>query len=270
MSAAFQTEYRPLAGWGEITLLPWDEAIFGFPVAELRPAAAPSAECLPEALRRFCERTGAELISARAAGADTATQALLSAAGFIPVEFSLLAQIPRLIAARLPRPRLTLRRAEPADREAILRIAGSAFAFGRYHGDPRFPRELANRRYVRWVETALDGVPDDYVFAAGPAGAPIGFMDAVIRDGRADLRLGAVDPAGELGFAGVALYTETLREAAAMGAASVSARIAAANTRVLNLCAMLGFQFSGPELIFHWHAPRAAHLLPAAAPEGGA
>jgi len=40
--------------------------------------------------------------------------------------------------------------------------------------------------------------------------------------------------------------------------------IAAANTRVLNVCAMLGFRFSNPESAFHWHAPHAPHLLPAA------
>jgi hypothetical protein len=61
-----------------------------------------SAETLPEtnprvvlreALEAFCDRTQWELVSARVDGADAATRAMLIAAGFLPVDFSLLARI---------------------------------------------------------------------------------------------------------------------------------------------------------------------------------
>jgi RimJ/RimL family protein N-acetyltransferase len=79
-------------------------------------------------------------------------------------------------------------------------------------------------------------------------------MDVVIRENCADLRLGGVDPQNELGFAGFALYAETLRALHESGATRVSAKISAANTRVVNILSSLGFSFSDPEAVFHWHS----------------
>ncbi|MGA2589617.1 MAG: hypothetical protein ABSH32_06860 [Bryobacteraceae bacterium] len=268
----FSVQYQPLLdthpNWAKIACLPWDEAIFGFPVADLSLSGDPFPDTNPsvalrKALDAFCGRTKSELVSGRAGGADTATQAMLIAAGFLPVDFSILAQIQQLKPESLPKQRFPMRPAEPEDHEAILRIAQSAFAFGRYHGDPRFPRDLANRRYVQWVKNALEsGDPDDHVLVLGRPNAALGFMNVVICDGHADLRLGAVDPENEIGFAGFALYAETLRAAHALGARSASAKIAAANTRVMNVCALLGYRFFSPEATLHWHASNSCCLLP--------
>lgn len=268
----FRVEYLPLLEahpeWAKIACLPWDEAIFGFPVADLSlsgdaPAAGPSV-ALREALDEFCRRTKAELVSAHADGADTAAQAMLIAAGFLPVDFGIGATIRQLKPESLPKQRFPLRPAEPGDREAILRIARSAFAFGRYHGDPGFPRDLANRRYAEWIKNALDSVnPDDHVFVLGRPNAVVGFIHAAICDGHADLRLAAADPENQSGFAGFALYSETLWAVEALGARSASTRISAANIRVMNLYAFLGYRFFDPQMTLHWHAPNAPHLLPA-------
>jgi hypothetical protein len=80
-------------------------------------------------------------------------------------------------------------------------------------------------------------------------------MDAVIYDGRADLRLGAIDPQKSTGFAGILLYADSVRAVQERGAKSVFGKIAAANTPVMNVFSMLGFQFSSPEATLHWHAP---------------
>jgi hypothetical protein len=178
-----------------------------------------------------------------------------------------MAQIQQLKPESLPRARFPLRPAEAEDHEAILRIAESAFSFGRYHGDPRFPRDLANRRYKQWVKNALEcGDPGDHVFVLGKPNAVLGFMNVVVRDGHADLRLGAVDPKNEIGFAGFVLYAETLRVVHMLCARNASAKVAAANTRVMNICAMLGYRFFNPEATFHWHAPNSSHLLPTTLP----
>ena len=268
----FSVQYQPLLDshpdWARIACLPWDEAIFGFPVADVSlsrdslPETNPSV-ALREALHAFCDQTKSELVSAHADGADTAAQAMLVAAGFLPVEFSILVQIQQLKTESLPKQRFTLRTAEPEDHEAIFRIAESSFGFGRYHGDPRFPRDLANRRYVQWVKNALvGGNPDDHVFVLGGPNTVLGFMNVVIRDGHADLRLGTVDFDSQIGFAGFALYAETLWVVHTLGARSASAKVAAANTRVINVCASLGYRFFNPEMTLHWHAPNSSHLLP--------
>lgn len=270
---SFRADYELLSAlapdWGRVALLPWDQEIFGFAVADLQlaPHALQVADlsAFREALEEFCARTQARLISTHAAGHDMALTARLMEARFFPVEFSLLATLSRIDRALLQPPRFALRKALPEDHAAICRIAGSAFRFGRYHTDPHFSRDLANARYVRWVQNALSGSdPNDLVFVLGQPGVVTGFMHAVIRGTHADLRLGAVDSRDGMefvretgSFAGLTLYAETLRAVQEAGATRVSAKIAAGNTGVVNIFSTLGFQFSKPEVALHWRPTRA-------------
>ena len=265
--SVFQPEYDDLSTaapeWGKVALLPWDEEIFGFPVADFQLGPnPPQTQDLPlfiSALEDFSARTNARLISAHVQGEDMSTIARLERAGFSLVEFSLVATFSRLDAELLPTAsQFALRNALPEDHEPIYQIANTAFQFGRYHTDPQFPRELANARYVTWMRNALSGSdPNDFVFVLGEPGEVVGFMDVVIRDARANLRLGAVDPEKNLGFsgAGFSLYVESVRAALELGAKSVTTKISSANTRVLNVFSRLGFRFSKPEAVLHWHAP---------------
>ena len=65
----FSVAYQPLLGtqweWARIACLPWDEAIFGFSVADLRLEGAPP-EDNPNVLLREALRAFSELISTRA------------------------------------------------------------------------------------------------------------------------------------------------------------------------------------------------------------
>jgi hypothetical protein len=264
----FQTEYHYLSNshpsLGSIATLHWDEAVFGFPVSDLRiggePPAIADIPLLREALLGYCERTRSELVSVRVPAPQTLMSSVLSRAGFVYADFALRATLTKLDDTSLRKTALTVRRAEAADHGAICHISENAFHFGRYHTDPYFPRELANRRYVQWIKRALSGLdPDDAVFVLGGPGKVIGFMHVALHDGSADLRLGAVTQGSSLGFW---LYNETLRAVHALGARSVSTGISAANVRVMQIYSALGFRFTHPELILHWHSPQAAHLNP--------
>jgi RimJ/RimL family protein N-acetyltransferase len=261
--SSFLTQYDFLSAsapnWGRIAILPWDEQIFGFAVADLELGAElPAVDELRlfrQELERFCSRTKVQLVSTRMSGDDTAAIALFADAGFVVVDFSLTATLQPLKQSSLPRRRFSVRTAVPEDHASICRLAGNAFHFGRYHTDPRFPRDLANARYVQWMRTALKGTdPTDIVFVLGSPGEVVGFMDVVVRNRHADLRLGAVDPERASGLAGFSLYVETLRALLELGTKSVSAKIAAANTRAMNIYSALGFQFSRPEVVLHWHS----------------
>jgi hypothetical protein len=265
--SSFQADYTPLSdshpGWGSVAVLPWDEAILGFPVADIRlgpePPKVDDISLFREALSNYCRRTGSELVSVRVAARQTSSIAVLSRAGFVYVDFGLLATLPTLEPASLLKTRFTVRQAEPADHAAIYQICGNAFDFGRYHTDPHFPCELANRRYLQWIRRALSGSdPGDVVFVLGRPGKVIGFMHVALNESNADLRLGAVAPGSSLGFW---LYNETLRAVHALGAKSVSTGISTANVRVMQIYSALGFRFSRPEVILHWHSPDAAHLV---------
>jgi len=97
----------------------------------------------------------------------------------------------------------------------------------------------------------------------GQPGAVIGFMNVVVSDGRADFRLAAVDPVRGTSSpgAGFLLYAESIRAVLELGARSAITKIASANTQVLNIYSMLGFRFSKPEVVLHWHAQSSLNFL---------
>lgn len=267
----FRREYDYLSAsspeWGKIALLPWDEKIFGFPVADLQLGPnPPRIQDLPlfvNALEAYSARTKAELVSTHTRGDDMSAIALLERIGFSLVDFSLMATTSRFKTALASSSGTALREATAEDHPSICRIAGTAFQFGRYHTDPRFPRDLANARYVHWMQNALSGAnPNNFVFVLGPPREIVGFMDAVICDGRADLRLAAIDLQKSTGFSGILLYADSIRAVQEHGAKSVLAKVAAANTPVINVLSMLGFQFSSPEATFHWHALNPSNIVP--------
>jgi hypothetical protein len=268
----FEANYFPiqedLAELGQIAMLPWDTDIFGFPVADYRPGAlgelADATGRLATRLERWANQESVELVGCRIPSEPAALGSFLESAGFRFVEFQLRATLPRLRVEELAPPRITVRPARDADREAVVQIAGSAFLLGRYHADPQFPRPLADRRYRVWIERALaEPTPGTLVEVVGQEGAARGFLHAELEKAAADIRLAAVDREAA-GIAGPELYRGALRELASRGATQATARISAANTAVLNIYASLGFRFHEPELVFHWHAPMAKHLIPIA------
>ena len=265
--SSFQAEYSPLSdsnpGWGSVALLPWDEAILGFPVADLHVSPEPpEVKDIPlfrEALSKFCRQNGFELVSVRVTASDTALSTLLLQAGFCLRRLRVARHSSQTRTSFVTQDGLHSPAREPADHETICQICGNAFHFGRYRTDPHFPRELANRRYFQWVRRALSGSdPDDVVFVLGGPGKVMGFTHVVLYERNADLRLGAVAPRSSLGFW---LYTETLRAVHALGARSVSTGISAANVRVMQIYSALGFRFSHPEVILHWHSPDSVRLI---------
>ena len=256
-----------MPGWGAVALLPWDAEVFGFPVADFRPGDPgeidPHRAAFAERLARWAGQRRVEIIGCRHPPSDVALSALLDQCRFRFVEVSLRAELAPLQADRLPAARATVRLAASEDRLPLLAIAESAFDSGRYHADPRVPTALANARYLFWLDNALSRPgPGTRVFALGAAGHPIGFFHVEIEAAAADLRLSAVDPAGNPGIAGFALYAGVLQALASEGVRRVSARLTATNTAVVNLYAALGFRFSEPEIVRHWHSTTAPHLVP--------
>lgn len=272
-TARFEAEHLPLAPGspelGAAAVLPWDAEIFGFQVGDLVPgnptALAGREEELAAGTAAWAKREDVHLVGCRVPAQPPALAALVQAAGFRFVEVQLRATLPRLRATDLRATRLSVRPAEAADHARITRIAGSAFAFGRYHADPRFPRELADGRYRVWIERALaevsSGGSTGWVGVVGPPGEPAGFLQvAIAASGVADIRLAAVDPEAAP-IAGPELFLGALHELARRSVSAVTARFSAINTGVANVYASLGFRFHEPELVFHWHRPDSSRLV---------
>ncbi len=254
-------------GMGRIEVHDPDSATFGFAVARYVPGdfreLAANRTQFAESLRGWARDRDVELISTAAPANEAHWAALLGDAGFVPVDISVRVDHARLSRADLSFARLHVRRAEAADRARVLDIAGSAFQHGRYHTDLRFPVALAHHRYRGWVEAALDrGRDEDHVYVLGRPGEVHGMFYARLENGEAHLELGAVDKARPASIAGPSLYGGVMRALREAGAERAVSRPQLLNTPVINIYARLGFRFSEPEQVFHWHSPEARHLLP--------
>lgn len=267
----FDVTFQPLRegvpALGRVALLPWDTQTFGFAVGVYELGDAPVVvermADFQSALNTWARAYQVELISCTAPGDHFVWHALLAQSGFTAVDFSLRGDRDLRTGPELPEVRAVLRLATPDDEPAVLRLAQGAFRFGRYHSDPRFPKLLARRRFRHWMANALKRVGKcERVYVVGPPGTVTGFYHALLVDTLADLRLAAIDRQAEGRIAGKDLYAATLQALQADGASRATGKISAANVPVVNVFAALGFRFSNPEVVFHWHAPDAAHLVP--------
>ena len=79
-------------------------------------------------------------------------KSFLPTLGFRFVDFAIEARLRDLSSATLPPVRAVLRNPQRGDQGAIEALAARSFAHGRYFADPLFPRDLAQRRYKRWLQ----------------------------------------------------------------------------------------------------------------------
>jgi RimJ/RimL family protein N-acetyltransferase len=245
---------------GSAAIIPWDTAIFGFPVARYRPALpAPepdSAARLDRVFRRWSDEHAVALWLCDVPVTNPFWRTRLAELGFHMVDFALRTTLLNLQHSSIPEARAELRAAVPTDHEAIEQIAGGAFHHGRYHADPIFPRRLADRRYRVWMKNVLEQPEStDKVYVLIHLGEVKGFYHINLDGGTADLRLAAVAPELQGTLLGLDLYSSMMSALKGLGIKRVITSISAANTAVLNVYSMLGFRFSAPELLFHRHSP---------------
>ena len=230
-----------------------DSKLFGFNVGLLNSDAKVSMHTLEASLGWMSENS-CRLISISIAPDRLDEISLLQYAGAKAVDLSLTMLLPNL--SRRPRnlKKVEVRLSEKKDKERVKNIAGSIFEFGRYHRDPEFPNQLANKRFEFFIENAIDCPKEgECVFVAEHAGQVSAFMIVQRFGGAARWQLGGVAPdestamLGPLFFSGVADALES------KGFKSARAKISAANTGVLNLYSTMGFIATKPEWVFHLH-----------------
>jgi hypothetical protein len=252
--------------WGRVFVVPWDTDIFGFPVAIYEPG---EASALQGALKAFGERFLAwaserrvELISCAVAADERVWRALLPVLGFTVVEQTLELSFRVQTYAASP-PTRPVRLATADDHPQIEEIAGHTFRHGRYHADPRFPLDLADRRYRHWIRSALmSGDPAARVYVVGPPGGVQGFFQLRLVADRAEVGIMGVTASAKGSSAGLQLMTGAQLELKALGVRWITSKLSAGNTRIMNMVAHFGWRFRNAQATFHWHAPDAPHLLP--------
>jgi hypothetical protein len=252
--------------WGTVYVVPWDTEIFGFPVGTYTPGDPAAIERdvrdVSERLAAWAAARDVELVSCTVAADDRGWRAVLPELAFTVVEQTVRIRL-RLQAFSAPPPTTPVRLAGPDDVDQIEEIAGHAFRHGRYHADPRFSPELADRRYRYWVRSTLrSNDPLDRVYVLGHPGTVKGFFQLRLNENRADVGIIAVRKALQGSPAGPDLVIGTQLALKADGVRWIVSKVSAANLGLLNLVTHLGYRLRTAEATFHWHAPNAPHLLP--------
>jgi hypothetical protein len=265
-----EASFRPLddaaPDWGTVAILPWDSDIFGFPVAAYEPGHAGVIGAAREEFRRgflaWASGHRVELVSCTVGADDRVWRGLLAELGFTCVEQTLDLRF-RVQTYEAPPPCRPVRLANVDDHPQIEEIAAHTFRHGRYNADPRFPPDLADRRYRYWVRSACTSTnPADRVYVVGKPGNVKGFFQLRLEGDRADVGIMGVAESAKGSPAALDLMTGMQLDLKALGARWITAKISAGNARVINLVAHFGYRFRNPRATFHWHAPGAPHLLP--------
>lgn len=249
--------------WGVADLIQSDSEVFGFPVGLLQVSGRISDPKAFTAFRQWVSDTGCVLTSVSLPALDLLHLQVMNIAGFKTIDLSLEVSLRNL--KRRPRHLRpgSIRRADKEDFLGIKSIAATAFDFGRYHRDIRFPRPLADRRFALWVSNSLQTPKEGQRFyVLGRPGTPTAFMFVEIHDGRARWHLGGVSRDASNGLLGPLLFASVLNELESEGILSVKGKISAVNTPVLNIYNALGFHAGKPEFTMHYHHHSSDHLLP--------
>ena len=251
--------------WGTVFVVPWDTEIFGFPVGTYQPGEAKAVHAglgaMGERLLVWAAANRVELVSCTVAADDRIWRAVLPALGFTCVEQTLDLTF-RVQAYTASPPTRPVRLATVDDVPEIEAIAEHTFRHGRYNADPRFPPDLADRRYRHWVRSAcLSTSPADRVYVVGEPGQVKGFFQLRLAEDRAEVGIMGVAESAKGSPAALDLMTGMQLDLKALGTRWITAKISAGNTRVINLVAYFGYRFRNAQATFHWHAPDARHLL---------
>lgn len=266
----FQTTYQPLSNnhpeWGNVAVLPWDTDIFGFPVGDFkandcRSASAHPAEFLA-ALTIWAQENNVELVSVSVNAEDSMWCSLLQDVGFRYVDCTLEVINKRIQSLDYTPTKNPLRVATLQDQPGVEELAESAFRFGRYHADARFPRALADLRYRRWLRNAFTSMgPNSIIYVSGTPDHIRGFLHLNIYGKDSYMTIAAVEKSLHGSVLGYDLIAETVNKIKEMGIRRNHSKISAGNLGIVNIAISFDCRFGPPQAVFHWHAPKAPHLV---------
>ncbi len=236
-------------------MVPWDSAVFGFPVAQVEGIELTEYDQALVAYAKFriwLESKRAQIVTCRLKEHELFESMFLEEQGFRFVEMVLHPIMASLSKLVLPADDLLIEAAVAMDIPLIQAIAERSFHYERYHVDPRLDHHLGDLRYGRWVRTCTDN-PAQQLLKILDGTRLVGFFLVEIKQGdQAYWHLTAIAPEYQGQGYGKRVWQAMLRYHQQQGLVAVSTTISARNMPVLNLYSRLGFRFLPSEMTFHW------------------
>ena len=256
-SGAFHQEFERLDAarpeFGRVALVPWDSETFGMGIADLEidiNGDCPSRVDFCRALDAWTRSRDVRLVGTSVLTSALAHIDALQGAGFRYLDTTLRLTYPQFQGATLASSMVELRPGCASDVPAVLSIAGSAFAHGRYHADPNVDPHRANQRYRDWVNRVVSSGGPQELYVLVFEDDVRAFSIIEMKGTTGHLHLLGVSP----GWRGLQITLATLRLFQSRGATVVHSKISAANTAALNAHARFAAQFHSPSALLHWHA----------------
>ncbi len=138
----------------------------------------------------------------------------------------------------------------PADAEAVLAIAGSAFRYSRFHLDPSIGLPLAHHVKREWIANYIRKQRGDALLVAHDAGKPVGFLAAIVSHGTAAIDLvGVASDAHGKGI-GTALCAAFAQRYAGMPRV-VGTQVV--NVPSIRMYTKLGYELARSQYVLHLH-----------------
>jgi hypothetical protein len=240
---------------GHLEVLDLDTEIFGFPVGQW--SYPNDAERIALARDLFVQRASELqlcLVSCRVPASQPAVLSAVQKVGFRVVDCLVTLGMRNIQRAPIDPAPLPLREATDTDLPELETIAGHAFQTGRYHLDPLFPRDLADKRYVAWVHNALTGRLPGTVLVAEYEGAIAGFLVQRIEGDHCEGQLACVNPKFKHSIVMhslLAAHTAWLR---ARNIRRTTGRISIGLMQAINLNLVLHAELRHADYVLHWHS----------------
>jgi ribosomal protein S18 acetylase RimI-like enzyme len=190
---------------------------------------------------------------------DVSSATALTRSGMVTVDVNVTltrdARLPVRPATRVPD--VDIHDVRPAEAAAVAAIAGRSFRYSRFHLDPAFPKEVADRVKREWIANAARGQRGDSLLVACDGEKPVGFLAVLTARSEgipcAVIDLIAVDPDAQGRGIGRALVDAFVSR---YGATHPLLRVGtqAANTRSLVLYQFAGFVVTSTQYVLHLHS----------------
>jgi ribosomal protein S18 acetylase RimI-like enzyme len=245
-------------------LVPWDIETFGFGVADYETDELETNSLVPSQISQHLEAWSkaheVELVGTTVPASNSSKLYFLQLLGFRYIDTTLVVRYERVQSTNYPSAEITLTPADKNDLTPVIQICGQAFKNGRYHADPCFPRQLADKRYQQWASRTFDPENPQVLLVAKMNDQVCAFSIVQTDGEQGYLHLNAVHPQWQGKRIGIGLIASTMRYFQQRSVSVVTLKISASNMPAVNLHVSLGARFYDPQILLHWHAPWSTHL----------
>lgn len=233
---------------------PWDEEIFGVPIAQINNFQIKNNEIAASSFEHFKEWLISEdiyLCSARIPQSQVIEAAFLQGQEFKFIELNICPERSLELATRESEKEITIEVARETDWDEMVSTASQIFKVGRFHNDPALGPELGNLRYARWMQNSLSD-PDQVTYRVMWQDRMAAFFVCQSDDGGVvSWQLNAMLPEFAGKGIGKKIWEKMMLHHIEEGLVKARTSISSHNAAALNLYVSLGFRFFEPSVTLH-------------------